>query len=285
MPRPVSFSPDSPPARWETRFQVSFCLVAVLAIAAPVVSHDLWVVPGKFLVQPGEKIRVFINSGDDFPASAARLSEQRIESFVVHSPSATDGPITGLVADGQSLTAEVAVLEPGTSMLAIALKPRLIRLKPEEFRQYLEEEGLPQFLKLREALGESNRPAAERYTKWAKAVLKVGEQEDDRWSKPMGLKLEIVPRTNPHVLHPGDKLTVAVFFDGKPLPDVTVVGGRAGTPPDRVRVVTGSNGEASLVLEKPGRWYLRALHMIRLAADADAEWESFWTTMTFEVRT
>jgi uncharacterized GH25 family protein len=47
--------------------------------------------------------------------------------------------------------------------------------------------------------------------------------------------------------------------------------------------VTDSNGQASVVLVEAGRWYLRALHVIRLPDDPEAQWESFWTTITFEV--
>lgn len=79
-------------------------------------------------------------------------------------------------------------------------------------------------------------------------------------------------------------MPLVVLFEGKPLPNVTVVGGRAGAPAHRVRAVTDSNGEVKLDFKAAGRWYLRALHLIRLQDDSEADWESFWTTMTFEVR-
>ncbi len=102
--------------------------------------------------------------------------------------------------------------------------------------------------------------------------------------EPTGLRMEIVPQASPHALRRGATLRVVVLFEGEPLPDVTVVGGRAGTPAHRVRAVTDSNGGASVLLEEAGRWYLRALHVIRLQDDPQADWESFWTTITFEVQ-
>ena len=272
------------PPRAAARLTRGLCLALVSIIAAPVFPHDLWVVPGRFVIQPGEKVRVFINSGDGFPASDALVNVARIESLTFHSTSSGKNAITGFVADGKSLTAEITASEPGTAVLALALEPHLIRLKPEEFNQYLVDEGLPQLVKLREALGESEEPAVERYTKWAKALLIVGDQPDERWSKPTGLKMEIVPQAPPRPLRRGATFRVVVLFEGEPLPDVTVVGGRAGTPAHRVRAVTDSNGEASVVLEEAGRWYLRALHVIRLQDDPQADWESFWTTITFEVQ-
>jgi hypothetical protein len=261
---------------------VAGCLVA-LTIAPPVYSHDLWIVPGKFAVQPGEKIRVFINSGDTFPVSDALVNAARVESLTLYSASSEKFEMTSFAADGMSLTAEIAPTEAGTAALTLALEPRVIRLKADEFNQYLADEGFSKLLALREARGESKEPAVERYTKWAKAILNVGDASDDRWSEPTGLKLEVVPHASPHALRPGATLPFVILFEGKPLPDVTVVGGRAGTPAHRVKTVTDSNGQASVVLVEAGRWYLRALHVIRLPDDPEAQWESFWTTITFEV--
>jgi len=263
----------------------ALCLALALIIATPVFSHDLWIVPGKFVLQPGEKVRVFINSGDAFPASDALINAARIESLTFHSPSSGKNPISGFVADAKSLTAEITASEPGAAALALVLEPHLIRLKAEEFNQYLEDEGLPQLVKLREALGESDEPTVERYTKSAKALLSVGDRPNERWSEPTGLKMEIVPQATLSALRRGATLRVVVLFEGKPLSDVTVVGGRAGTPAHRVRAMTDSNGEAEVVLGEAGRWYLRALHVIRLQDDPQADWESFWTTVTFEVQT
>lgn len=266
------------------RLSVGLCIGLALAIAVPAFSHDLWIVPGRFAIQPGEKVRVFINSGDAFPASDARINAARVESFTFQTGPSEKTPVGSLAAEGKSLTAEITSATPGTGILSLALQPRVVRLEGEAFQQYLVEEGLSQMVSLREALGESGAPAVERYTKWAKALVRVGEPEDGRWSEPAGLRLEIVPRERPFTLSAGGNLRVVVLFEGDPLPEATIVGGRAGTPAHRVRAVTDSNGEADIPLKEVGRWYLRALHMIRLQDDAEADWESFWTTMTFEVQ-
>ncbi len=51
----------------------------------------------------------------------------------------------------------------------------------------------------------------------------------------------------------------------------------------RVKTVTDSDGRATLIMGESGRWYLRTIHMVRLPEDPEAEWESFWSTLTFEV--
>ena len=262
----------------------ALCLAATLATAVPVCAHDLWLIPGSFALQPGETVRIFINSGDSFPTSDALINRSRVQSLTLALAS-QEVQVDTFVVDGKSLTAEVGPSQPGTSVLALTLEPRVIRLRAEDFNEYLADEKLRGLLELRTARGESNLPAVERYTKFAKAILSVGEQDDDRWSQPAGLKLEIVPRISPRVLRRGTALPFTVLFEGKPVSEVRVVGGRAGTRAQEIETVTDAQGESSVVLEEAGRWYLRVLHMIRLSDDdPEAQWESFWTTLTFEVQ-
>jgi hypothetical protein len=248
----------------------------------PVAAHDLWVVPGKFQLSPGERFRVFLNSSDEFPTSASLLGEYRIASFELISREGRN-PLRGYVADGKSLTVEVTAPDEGTTILALAIKPRLVRLKADEFNEYLEEDGLPQILALREERAELDQPAVERYTKWAKSVLTVGDPSDEIWKEPAGLGMEIVPEKDPRQLGAGEELPVIVLFEGQPLPGLTVIGARAGGTQKEVEGVTDSEGRVRLKLLEAGRWYLRTIHMVRLEDDPVVQWESYWTTLTFEV--
>lgn len=254
------------------------CLLSAVRVAA----LDLWVVPGKFLLRPGEKVRVFLNSGDEYPGSVSLLGEYRVQRFELISASGRR-PMRGFVADGKSLTAEMTAPEEGTAILALAIKPRLVRLKADEFNDYLEEDGLPQILALREKRGELGEPVVERYTKWAKAIVKVGEGRDVTWSQPAGLKMEIVPEKNPYEIRPGEEMRVQVLFESQFVPGLTVSGSRAGGSRSEVRGVTDSEGRVGLVIPEPGRWYLRSVHMIRVEEDPQVQWESHWATLTFEV--
>ena len=258
------------------------CLVSHL-LAAAVEGHDLWVVPGKFALEPGERFRVFVNSGDEFPTSDSLVGEHRLDRFDLVAASGRRA-LEGFAVDGKSLTVEVTAPEGGIAILVLAVKPRLIRLKAAEFNEYLKEDGLPHALRSREERGELEEPALERYTKCAKAIVRVGDGEDRMWSEPVGTRLEIVPAENPFALRAGGFLPLVLLFDGKPLSDVVVSAGRAGGPRNEVSGVTDAEGRVGLVLPISGRWYVRSIHMIRLEGDPEAEWESFWATLTFEVQ-
>lgn len=258
-------------------------ILAVLLFASVGEAHDLWVIPGKFILSPGERIRVFINSGDEFPQSESLVADHRIDSFSLVT---TQGqmPLSGLTADGKSLTVEIAATDAGTALLALATKSRLVRLNADDFNEYLEEDGLPQVLALREERDELTQPVVERYAKWAKAVLQVGDEVDETWKEPVGHRIEIVPEDDCYGVQPGEEIGLSVLFEGEPLSGVTVMGGRAGGPRHEVGAVTDEEGRARLPITEAGRWYLHCIHMIRLEEDSQIQWESFWATLTFEVR-
>jgi uncharacterized GH25 family protein len=158
-----------------------------------------------------------------------------------------------------------------------------VRLKADEFNEYVKEEGLLRVFNEREEHGELADAVVERYTKWSKAILVV-EEEDDTWKEPTGTKIEIVPDNGFFDTKAGHELSFRVLFDGKPLSGSTVVGARAGGPQKEVESVTDDEGRARFTFPDSGRWYIRTIHMIRLVDDPETQWESFWTTLTFEVQ-
>jgi uncharacterized GH25 family protein len=263
---------------------VHIIILAALLVASVGQAHDLWVVPGKFMPSPGERIRIFINSGDEFPQSASLVGEHRVESFSLITAKGQK-PLSGLMADGKSLTVEFSAPDAGTVLLVLATKSRLVRLNADDFNAYLEEDGLPQILALREERDELTQPVVERYAKWAKAVLQVGDEADETWKEPVGHRIEIVPEEDCYSVQPGEELGLKVLFEGEPLSGVTVTGTRAGGPRHEVGAVTDAEGRVRLPITRAGRWYLHCIHMIRPAEDdSQIQWESFWATLTFEVR-
>jgi uncharacterized GH25 family protein len=160
----------------------------------------------------------------------------------------------------------------------------LVRLKADEFNEYLKDDGLPHILELRAERGEADQAVVERYAKWAKAVLKVGDDEaDDTWSRPAGLKMEIVPLVNPYELDGGGELAVVALFEGRPVAGLTVTATRAGGLRNEVAGVTDEQGRVGLSLSQPGRWYLHTIHMVPVDDEPEVQWESFWATLAFEI--
>jgi Domain of unknown function (DUF4198) len=263
-------------------------IAALLVLVPPsAFAHDLWMVPGKYRLDTGETTRVFINDGDVFPGSLTLLGQQRITEVNFRGPDG-ENTITDFRVDGKSLTFDIASKVAGTYVLALGTHPRRVRMKADDFRDYLTEEKLDEITKMIEDRKETEQAAVERYAKWAKTVVDVGAQDeakdgDDSWEEPMGQPFEIVPLRHPNRIAPGGELPIRVLFRGEPLPGVNVIGARASGPPREITTRTDEKGEATVTVSAPGRWYLRALHMIRLEDDPEMHWESFWCTLTFEV--
>ena len=253
--------------------------------ASPGLTHDLWILPGKYRLRAGEVTRVFVNNGDVFPESLTLLGENRL-SEVLSVSSAGELSIAEFRVDGKSLTFDFQSAAPGSHVIALGTRPRTVRMRGEDFEDYLAEEGLTGIAAMRKELGQTSAPAVERYVKWAKAIVDVGDEPGSArpWAERTGQAFEIVPLVNPNRVEPGGTLRLSVLLDGEPLAGVKVTGARASGSPRELSTSTDERGEAAVTVTVPGRWYVRAIHMIRLEGDPEVSWESYWATMSFEVQ-
>ena len=259
-------------------------LVVGLLLATLVAgAHDTWLVPASFQVQAGRPVQVALNTSEDFPTSDGAAAPDRIARF----EAVTDTgrvEVTGYQVEGKSLVAEVTP-GPGLTMVAAVTRARLIVLKQEIFNSYIGEEGLEPIVAARAARGQTYADGRERYSKIAKLALCAGETTGRRYRQPLGLRLEIVPLTNPCGLRAGDVLTVQVLFEGRPLPNVWLAAGTEGAHGHSypLRQYTDADGRAIVSLDRPGPWFVRVLHMVASTEFSDADWQSWFSTLTFAV--
>jgi hypothetical protein len=138
----------------------------------------------------------------------------------------------------------------------------------------------------RAARGQTDSPGRERYRKITKGVLCVGETRDSLYAQPEGLWLEVVPEQSPCRLKAGDTLGVRILFEGRPLAGTHVSAGYKGTKGHQypVTVKTDTAGRAEVKLTRAGAWFIRAHHIVPTREDREADWESAFSTLTFEVR-
>jgi len=257
----------------------------VLLATSGLVAHDTWLVPATFKVTVGQPATVALNTSEDFPTSDSPAQPDRIETFVAVTADGRVG-VSGYRVEGNSLIAEVTP-GPGLTLVAAVTKPRLIVLEEKDFNTYITEEGLDFIVAARAARGQSFSAGRERYSKVAKLVLCTDVQNDDkrRYRTAIGGRLEIVPLTNPCGLRAGDTLAVQVLFEDRPLAGVWVGAGTEGTHghhyPFRQR--TDADGRALLRVDRPGLWFVRALHMVPSTEFNDADWQSWFSTLTFGV--
>lgn len=64
---------------------------------------------------------------------------------------------------------------PGTYLVVMTIKPRFIEIKAPDFATYLTHEGLERIVAERAKAGETERAGRERYSRYAKAVVRTGD--------------------------------------------------------------------------------------------------------------
>ncbi len=256
----------------------------VLLVACSVAAHDTWLVPQKFRVAAGQAVQVALNTSEAFPTSEAAPAPDRIARFEVVTGGGRRG-VTGYRAEGKSLVAEVTPGD-GLTVVAAATHPRLIVLKPEQFNEYITAERLEAIVAARQARGDVQKDGRERYSKIAKLALCAPGGGGADSAKPMGLRVEIVPLASPCGLEKDDRLKVQVLWEGRPLAHVWVTGGYEGVHGHEypVWVRTDGEGRAEVKLDRSGAWFVRVLHMVPSTEFEDADWQSWFSTLTFEVR-
>ena len=255
--------------------------LAVL-FAATLVAHDFWLIPNKFRVQPNEPITIFANTGMDFPDSLSAVDPERVAQFLMKGRFG-EKDITEYEVKDNSLITESVFEQPGTHILAMALKPKEIKLTAEEFNEYVLHDGLPEIYDLRKKEGILDKDAVEYYSKYPKTIIQIGERLDNSILEPIGLDLEIIPLENPYSLKIGDDLPVKVLFKDEPLENAEVAWSYPGRGEEFAgSTKTDSNGKAVIPLEKAGPYIIRAIQMEWVKKDTH-EWESYWASLTFEV--
>jgi len=171
----------------------------------------------------------------------------------------------------------------GNYLLAMARNRSYIKLNPQEFEDYLREDGMEYISAERARLGETAKDGSERYSRFLKSLLQVGVRRDKTYKKRVGLKLEIMPLENPYSKKIGDKLKFQVLLEGKPLADRTVFAdNRNGSTR---KMITDKNGKITVKLDRDGLWLVRLVTMRRCQTDCgEADWESFWGAFSFGVK-
>lgn len=264
---------------------------AFAMISMPVVGHDMFLVVENHDVPASSEVAVSLYNGT-FDKSENSIERQRMTDVsLVDGQGELGYPATSQWHDEDNISIlTLRTGDPGTYVLGVSTKPRMIELSAEDFNEYLAHDGVLDVLEARERDGIQDRPANERYSKHVKTVLQAGDVATDTYSTLLGYPIEIVPQSNPADLEPGDTLRVLVMAEGSPAAHQLVYASYAGYHThdetgghqEAVRTRTDDNGVAEIEISRSGRWYIRLIRMLP-SADDGVDYESNWATLTFQV--
>ncbi len=261
-------------------FFAAFLLVTLNWLPCISLAHDFWIDPDRFDLKAGDTVELTLRQGvgmkgnslpyltpliDDF-STTDRLGRTVIQSVMGNDPAA------------------VLVIESGTTLVGYQSNRDHVEMEPQKFRQYLDDEGLEYIAEERRTRGEENDPAREYFIRCSKLLLEADPAKGDKFfNTRLGYTLELLPETDPSALSAGEALSVQLLYLGQPIAGVLVRAISEDEPDGPVDGRSDADGRATLVLNRPGTWLIKAVHMIRLKDDNRAEWESYWASLLFHL--
>jgi uncharacterized GH25 family protein len=260
---------------------IRFVAAALILSCVPLAAHDMWIEPSSFMPDAGKIIGVRLRVGQDFLGDPLPRDPALIEQFVSVDSSGRK-PVYG--RDGADPAGLVRVAERGLLILGYQSHPKPIVLPAATFNQYLKEEGLDAITEMRARRNQTGSEAREIFSRCAKSLLYNGTPTDAQADRSLGFTLELVAERNPYMLRAGQDLPVTLAYDGHPLPGALVVAMNRANPAAKLMARTDKKGRVTFRLPQDGMWLIKAVHMIPAPEGTNAEWASFWASLTFELK-
>lgn len=261
--------------------RIPLAMIAALALFAPALAaHDMWIEPGSYRPAVGEQATIALSVGEDWKGEPVARDVPRIVRFWAASPG-SEIPVLG--THGSVPAGSLQVDRPGLYVVAYRSNNAYLELPAAEFEAHLKKEGLEAFSAERARRGESGQPSRELYSRAIKSLLAAGGDSGGRLDHPLGLTLELVAETDPYRASPGDEMTVRLLYLGEPLAGAQVEAIPAAAPESKQVARSDAQGRVRFRLAGKGPWLVKAVHMRRAEDAAEADWESFWASLTFEL--
>jgi uncharacterized GH25 family protein len=256
-------------------------VVAFLASSgAQVLAHDMWIEPTTFSPPPGEIVGVRLRVGQDMLGDPLPRDATLINQFIVED-AAGRKPVVG--RDGGDPAGFVRAAMPGLLIIGYRSNPSPIELPAEKFNQYVRDEGLDAIAALRASRNQTAASAHELFARCAKSLLFSGSPSEAQSDRRLGFTLELVAERNPYAMRPGGELPVRLTYENRPLAGALVIAMNRLNPAERQSTRTDSDGRVKFRLRSGGMWLIKAVHMIPAPAGSNAEWASFWASLTFDL--
>lgn len=253
-------------------------------------AHEFWIEPSTFTPGVGRRVEVALRVGEHFTGEPVRRKADRIERFAAirvddgSSGACHESPIIG--EEGGDPAGGFEPAEPGLYILIYDSGNAHIELECEQFDEYLKEKGLETIRQRRAERKENSVPAREIYSRCAKSlILAMGDDSSGArrgLDRAVGMPLELVARFDPFAHEGTQDARVQVLFEGKPLRDVQVTARSRRTPTAVQQKRSGGDGQVAFRLTDPGPWLIECTHMRPTPERNDADYESFWASLTFE---
>jgi Domain of unknown function (DUF4198) len=253
-------------------------VLGIALSAAPLLAHDLWIEPSSFSPLPGQAVSVRLRVGVDLVGDPLPLVPALVKQFVV-TDAVERRPVAG--RSGAEPAGAFRVGNPGLLVVGYHSLPSRVELAADKFNTYLAEEGLEAIIALRAQRGSTGTNARERFARCAKSLVLAGPPNQAQGDQRLGCPLELLAERNPYSLADGDELPFRLSYEDQPLAGALVVAMNSVNPAEKQAARTDADGRVRFRVRAGGLWLVKAVHMVPAPAGTDADWASFWASITF----
>lgn len=257
------------------------CATLALSVSAPVLAHDFWLQPERFMIAPGALTPLTMQVGQGSSRQRSPIPLHRIARFAAVGADGASVDLRKSLADGT-----VEIKQAGTWLLVLETDNHAYSLLPaERFNAHLHAEGLTPALAERARRNQAEAEGSESYSRVAKAIMQVGPRTpgaDRAVSAPIGLPLEIVPEANPYAQPQPERLSVSVLYLGKPLAGATVkfTNLDQDAEPFETRI-SDSAGRAAFTMPTSGRWLMNVVWTRAQPRGSDTDFDTVFSSLSF----
>lgn len=256
-------------------------LAALELVAAPLFAHDMWIEPTTFFPAAGQIVGARLRVGQGLLGDPLPRDTGLVKEFVFEDSEGRK-PLVG--RDGADPAGFLRVASPGLMVVGYFSNPSTVELPAEKFNQYLKDEGLDGIVALRARRSQTGDKGREMFSRCAKSLILSGSPSEKQGDRQLGFTLELMAERNPYSIRNGDELPVRLTYQNRPLQGTLVVAMNRLNPAEKVSARTDADGRVRLRLRSDGMWMIKAVHMIPAPAGANADWASYWASLTFELR-
>jgi uncharacterized GH25 family protein len=259
----------------------SVLAITFFIVAWPILGHEFWLQPERFIYQRGENINIRFWVGENFEGENWKGSRANAQCLTVYFRGVADDITEKLSETSEGDSLQFAQFDEGTTLLSFRSTNKFIQLDSAEFNDYLKEDGLEKTIQYRKEHQETDSSGREYYQRSVKTIIQVGTVKDNI-SQTTGLPLDIIPLSNPYTLNNDQAITLRVLFQKQPLANQLIkVWNRYQHNTVKNEYTTNEKGEISFAVNTRGKWMVSTVAMVHLENDPLAHWQSYWGSCTW----
>jgi uncharacterized GH25 family protein len=253
----------------------------LLTFISPLLAHEFWLNPSKFIYKRTEAVNIRFLVGEDFDGENWKGNNERIKSLKLYYGGVSDD-LTPVVTDATGDSIEYVMIDEGTNLIAFNSNNSFIELEPSKFEDYLKEDGLTNAIEYRKKNNETGCNGREFYQRCAKTIIQVGDVKDRTFAIATSLPVDIIPSVNPYELNNKQLLRANIYYKNEPMPNALVkVWHRTNNKTEKRDLTTDAKGEIVFPVTTKGKWMISTVKMERLKDNPIADWQSYWGSLTW----